>query len=622
MAVLRLLFVMFSNAERTLPGWRAAPVEKIETGHRHRAGVRLISVTGALLTAGYIAYFFLMQAHPLWQSPTLLQDHWKNIFYPIANLFPVEWTRAPRFSGNALIASVLYIFLLAALFAVYFAAVRRFLRADMFRAESGGLALRRILAFTFAALAILMVVPGVLSTDLMSYIWYGRIFVVYGDSPFTHVPADYTWIDTDNWRQWLFWKETPSVYGPLWVLMAGGIAKVAQGLGGDIVFHLLGHKLVASAAHFVNVLLVWRVAGLLIDRFRQRPEKLAEGMTEADWAMGARVAATVAYAWNPLIMLEFGANGHNDVLMITGVLAALWLYMSGHWRFALVALALAAQAKFIAVLLVPGFLWLLFWQAAEGNLRSTFFRRVSPAIQGAAIYLATCVFLYLPFWEGTATLKPLVTGPPVEFFVNSLGFLLRFKLPEGVHNLAQAFGWQPAEFWTTAAIGDRVNLPARWGPTLIFMVAAVLLTWNARTLPRMIAAWGWIFFVYLTVGAVWFWPWYVSWVLAIAVLAGPGRLLTGTMILTCTSMILYGTYWRGSTEAMSIADWRPLVMVLPPLLYVLGSWWHARRRRPATETPRQPEGGTVPSPVPAAPGARYAARPRAVAVPPFPSLIV
>ena len=93
---------------------------------------------------------------------------------------------------------------------------------------------------------VLAIVPGVFSTDLFSYIWYGRIFGVFGDNPFTHVPADYAWHDTGNWLQWVFWKETPSAYGPVWVLLAGIVAQIAQAFGGDITFHILGNKLLAD----------------------------------------------------------------------------------------------------------------------------------------------------------------------------------------------------------------------------------------------------------------------------------------------------------------------------------------------------------------------------------------
>ena len=132
-------------------------------------------------------------------------------------------------------------------------------------------------ALLVPALLVLMVVPGVLSTDLFSYIWYGRIFGVFGDNPFTHVPADYAWHDTGNWLQWVFWKETPSAYGPVWVLLAGIVAQIAQAFGGDIAIHLLGNKLLADVAHLANVLLIWKLAGLVITRYWPRIKSVSRG---------------------------------------------------------------------------------------------------------------------------------------------------------------------------------------------------------------------------------------------------------------------------------------------------------------------------------------------------------
>src|SRR4051812_7230681 len=158
-----------------------------------------------------------MQSHALWQSATLAPDHWKGIFYPIADLFPPEWVRPYRWEDTGYVAAALYVLLLAALFGAYIIALRRTFSHGAFRAADSGAALRRIFVFTALALAVLLIVPGALSTDVFSYIWYGRIVEVFGQNPFTHVPRDFAWHDPGNWLQWVYWKETPSVYGPVWV---------------------------------------------------------------------------------------------------------------------------------------------------------------------------------------------------------------------------------------------------------------------------------------------------------------------------------------------------------------------------------------------------------------------
>jgi hypothetical protein len=553
----------------------------VRTHAKQSTYLRFLTITGSLTFLGYIAYFVLMQSHSLWQAPSLAQDRWKEIFYPISGLFPADWVRPPFDSPVRPVVVASYLLLLFALFGIYLWAVRRSFRTRAVRVEEAPVALRRITGFTVAALLVLLVVPGVLSTDLFSYAWYGRIVAVFGDNPFTHVPADYVWHDSGKWLQWVFWKETPSAYGPAWVMLAGVIADIAQALGGDIAYHVVGHKVLASLAHVANILLIWKVAGIVISRYWARPE----AAKESDWHTGARVAVTLAYAWNPLVMLEIGANGHNDVLLLTGMLAALWLHLLGRWRLACVAFALATLMKFNMVLFIPGYMWLLLWEAAPGGLRNAPVRRLWRLTQAVGLMLVTAVLFYLPFWAGPATLKHITAGPFAELSVNSFGYLVRYKLPEISSHIAAALGWQPHDMWATDAIGRRLEWPSRWGPILIFAVFALLKTWHARTFPRMLSAWGWMTFVYLTVGAVWFWPWYVTWLVPIVALMGPGRLFVATQILCIGSMTMYAAVWRSNTTFMEWADYKPLVMVGLPLLYVMAAGLFGAIRRARSEHP-------------------------------------
>jgi hypothetical protein len=547
-----------------------------------------------------VAYLILMQSHALWQSPTLVPDRWKHIYYPFVSLFPAEWIRPGLANDLGFLAAGLFAILICGLFLVYFLLLRRFLDAEIAPDEALG-ALRRIVAFTVVALAILFVVPGVLSSDLFSYVWYGRVFALFAENPFTHVPADYAWRDTGRWLQWVYWRETPSVYGPIWVFLAGGVAKASQLLDGNIVTHLLGHKLLASVAHLVNVVLVWRIVGNLT--------KLESGIWNPDRTTSAQVAATVAYAWNPLLLIEFGANGHNDVLMMTFVLTSVWLHLTGRWRLAVAALACAALVKLIAVVFLPGYLWLLFWQSHQGGALESLRKRLWIGAQATMVFATTFLVFYLPFWQGLSTLRPLITGPPVELYINSLGWLLRFKVPEVASAVADLLNLSPPEFWTTRAVGQRLEWPVRFGATLITGAFALVTTWKARDLPRMITAWGWVLFVYLTVGAVWFWPWYVSWLVVIAVIAGPGRLFNATLILCLTSLLMYATLWRSDPVVSEIFAWRDAAVMLPPLVYALASSWRDSRTRP---------GQPAPAPVPEPRFRHVDARPPSVPVPLMP----
>lgn len=550
-----------------------------------RKGLRLLTIGGLLSLLLYVCFYVLMLAKSLWESPTLVPDKWKTIFRPIRDIFPADWILARKGTEAALPHSLMYLLLVVALFAVYFFVIRRLWKGELFGAEAGARALRRILFFTALSLAVLFVVHGALSSDLFSYVWYGRIFAIYGDNPLVNAPADYAWSDRARWIQWVYWKETPSVYGPVWLWFAAGIAKVAQAIDNDLVTYLLGHKLLASMGHLLNIGLVWKVAGLAL---RKYPALLGDsqsghaGLTNRAGAV--TIAATATYAWNPLALIEFGANGHNDVLLITFVLAAIWLHLRGWWRLAVLSLAAAVLVKLIAVVLVPGYLWLLFWQGRTERQawdREPWTAGLGRTLQAALIFSAALVAAYWPFWTGPEILQTLAGGPPATRMVNSLADVLRNKGAEWLSDFARSQHWHPYSFWKASEIAARLDWPLRWGPVMIVVAWAALRTWGARTFPEMVRAWGWVLLIYLVVGSVWYWPWYASWLLVPAVLAGSPRLLKATMVLSAGSMLLYGIFPILAPPFEELPRFSGLVIMGPPLAYLLGVWLFdviARRR--------------------------------------------
>jgi hypothetical protein len=514
----------------------------------------------------YAGLFVLLQSSTLHESPTLVPDRWKGLFYPLRDMFPREWSHA-RLGGPVEVMNAgLYVLVLVGLFAIYIFAVRRMFAARIAPASRPGVILAIIVGIAAVALALLLVFPATFSKDLFSYVWYGRILVEYGDNPFLSVPSQYAWSDTANWLQWTYWADTPSVYGPVWVVIAGGIASAARAIDNDIVTHLLGHRAVASLAHVANVLLVWQVAQIVVRRYWQRPRNASV----MGWHTAAAAGVTLTYAWNPLALVEFGLSGHNDVLMLTGLLAALRLHLAGHWRLAVAAIALASLVKFIALVFLPGYLWLLVWET-KGDARQRMLGSASRVGQAALLVVAAWAVAYIPFWEGSATLRPLSGGPAATWFVNSIGAAIRMRLPELVSDFARAEHLRPLHFWTESQVGMRLEWPARWGLLVISATVASIVTWRARTFPGMLWAWGWALFAYLTVGSVWFWPWYVSWAVVPVALLGPGRLWSALQILALTSLAYYAIAPRTGSVFKPLDGLAGLLIAVPPLAYVLGS---------------------------------------------------
>lgn len=531
-------------------------------------GLRLIVVAGALLLLGYVGLFLLLESPTMWVHPALVQDRWPEVFEPLLGIFPQAWLEATRTSSIGLLNACLYFAILAWLFGVYIFALRLLISRVSYLWAADGRAFRLIMAFSAMALLILIFVRGTFSTDIINYAWYGRIFAIFGGNPYIDVASDYAAVDAGGWLQYGIWEGLPSVYGPVWVMLAGAVAWVAQVGDGSIVNHILGHRLLADAAHLANIWLVWRVAELVIARYWRAPA-LPEGTTCEAWRIRARVAVTLAYAWNPLLIIEFGVSGHNDLLLVMGVLVAIWLHLAGRWRLATLALTLAVLVKLPAIIFLAAYLWLLFWRKGEESEVAPLQERVWRVGQAILITVVIGAAFFAPFWEGPATLEAFSNNPGATSFNHSLGKILVFKVPEGVSQAALASGLQPASSWELNSLRAAFDPYVRWGLRIILVAFSLWVLWRARQFRLALPAWCLVMFAYLTVGAFWFWPWYVSWLIGPAVLVGPGRLLNAALLLCASSLTLYALFPVAADPLSPLVGWTGLVNMLPPLAYIL-----------------------------------------------------
>lgn len=187
--------------------------------------------------------------------------------------------------------------------------------------------------------------------------------------------------------------------------------------------------------------------------------------------------------------------------------------------------------------------------------------------QALLVVAATWTLFYLPFWEGPGTLRPLLGGPASTLFTNSLASMLRYNGAEGLHTLATANGWDAIAGQSVDAVRGYLEGPLRLLTLILTVPVTLIVTWRGRTFPNMIDGWGWMLFVYLTVGAVWFWPWYVTWLLPLAGLICQGRLFMAIQLLCATSLIVYAVYPLMPPPFEEVPQFRSLITLAPPLAY-------------------------------------------------------
>ena len=178
----------------------------------------------------------------------------------------------------------------------------------------------------------LLIAPPLFSRDVYSYFAQGRVLAI-GEDPYQTGVAV-----VDDWFQDgvdPMWAETPTPYGPFWLLLARGVANfsVEQPALAALVF-----RLVALAGVALLVIYLPRLA-------------FHHGISPAK--------ALWLGALNPLVVMHFVAGAHNDAVMAGLVVMGLTLAIERHAVGGTVAIALAGAVKPIALLALPfvGLLW-------------------------------------------------------------------------------------------------------------------------------------------------------------------------------------------------------------------------------------------------------------------------
>lgn len=358
-----------------------------------------------------------------------------------------------------------------------------------------------------------MTIPIVTSPDLYSYIAYARIGIVHGMNPLTTIPRT---IHTDEIYSYIGWVDQPSAYGPTWVLLTcffQGIFSLCR-VGDFLLLMVLTLRAWGLLMHLGSVALIWSISGSL-----QR----LHGIVSQE----KRLRATLAFAWNPLLLLEACTNAHNDSTLLFILLLAIWFLVraqlkpeaqrASRWtawlsptmraRLSYLApaalLALGTCLKINLILLLPGLLCYQWLQEMEQPVRQRL-KRVGGSL---AAYVGLIVALYAPFWNGGAIFNVFEVNPATYRAINTLPDTLSHLY----NGIAAAFGFP---------VGAPIGSPAEHFLHTLSMGLFVLiyagLCWQVLRNPnRLRSIYGlvrWMtltWLLYCAVGSPWFWPWYM-----------------------------------------------------------------------------------------------------------------
>lgn len=549
---------------------------------------------GAALTLlAYVLFTLLFQARDMWAVPSVLAPG-RNLIADIAYaLLPDIWLNATWASDIAVWVRIAYLALLLFAFAAYVWTARRAYNGWFHTPGSSRKALWIIMLVAAVALLLLLSGRTMLSTDVYSYVWYGRIAALEGGNPFVNPPMSYAGVDTTGWMAMEAWQgQLPSVYGSVWIWFAAGVSYIAQAFADkDLAANVLGHRLLSDAAHIVNIWLIWRVAAV----FAGRTIKDGNDPEEASRKRTAlQVGAAVTYAWNPLMLIEFGLSAHNDSLMIAFLLISVWLLLEGRWRWAALALAAASLIKMLALIFLPFFLiwvWRIPTAAKPVGNKSTSVQSqggkhgVVNVAQALGILGLAWIVTMWPYGGPLVLLDVVSENPGAMGQRNSIASTILIGIPTTLYNmdwLTQQAASLPGYFG--GALHKAISMWVRLGLEAIaglLILLAFRRTWKAteKEPASALSGWAWAMIVYYMVGALWFWPWYVSWLFIPLVLVGPGRLWNTGQILAASSMAIYTAFppLAGPDRELVFEHYTGLVMFLPPAAYLLWTEWSRRR---------------------------------------------
>lgn len=314
--------------------------------------------------------------------------------------------------------------------------------------------------------ALMLLAPPLISTDVFSYQFYGRMGEIYGANPYLAGPHAlaldplYPYIGA----KWVF---TPTVYGPLFT----GVSYLLAPL--SIPASVLAYKAIAATTSLSIVALVWNGARL-------------RGIDP--------VKAAALVGLNPLIIVYGVGGGHNDLLMLAPMVAGLVLLLQRRSRAGSGLILVGAAVKVTAGLLLP-----FAFAGARGSLARA---RRRDIVIGAGVAAALI---------GAFAFALFGTGP--------------LHLPATIQKVQSDGNWQSIPGF----IGTRLGLGTVSHPVALILGVsfAGVLGWLLRRVWRgqldWIAGAGWAA-VALLVSACSLLPWYVAWLMPLAALGRDNRL--------------------------------------------------------------------------------------------------
>ena len=350
--------------------------------------------------------------------------------------------------------------------------------------------------------------------DVVDYVTHGEELFYYRENPLVVPPGQ---LPDTAFAHYSAYRMAPSNYGPLWTWIS---ALVVGALGrGSLALNLLGFKGVAMAAYLAQALLIYTV-------LRRRQPDLAP-------------AGLAFFAWNPLVLYEFAANGHNDAAMMAFALLGIYFWERRRPILMTAALTLSFLVKIPTAPLLPLFLLACARDARSEARSAAEFRNARSEARSAAECRPRGLLPAVLLSGALVGLAYLSLPDPLAALTNlsTRSGLLTHSLPAVLSLTLRLVGLNETD-------AGRAAQAAALGAFAAAFVLQLARTW-VRPAAVLRHAFDLMLFL-LLFATPWFQPWYVTWAVALAALfpRPEAPLQAGLFSLTVVfSYVVYGFVW-------------------------------------------------------------------------------
>jgi len=502
-----------------------------------RAQWRLL-LLGLLLVLLYLALYPLFAGAALnraYARPLLMDAFpWLSHFYWTA------WTPVARglnhiapFNTSTAYANLLLVFLAIA-FGILLIAARVASRVARERISPGEMRLLFCIILLLAALfsLIFLFAPAIISQDAFLYALYGRMVTVYHVNPYVTVPGT---LPANLLHNLVPQSVGPASYGPLWIDTTLAVVIPARDSVANI---LIDFRLLALAAHLANAFLIWHILA------RLRPE--------------ARIAGTLLYAWNPVVLLLGIAEMHYDLFVILFILLAAFFYQRKAFLLGWVCLLLATLMNALVLLLLLLFMRAL-WKESRAMLGGHRFLWWVSILGLSAVIV---VLAYYPYWRGwglAGVEKQIRSAFVPDMVLNSLDAAV-------IHLRVWSTGSPAAIAWIAS--------PLTWSIIAAVVIAILLLLglWLVENLEFALLFGSWIYLAALVLSPL-YQPWFILLPLTLAICSANTRTTLLALLLAAGALLsYYFSLWPQPWVSQALVNIGPPLLIWGWTLFFTSTW--------------------------------------------------